>query len=431
MTLVGFVTTEGTSYSTPQVSGVSALLYSEQPGITPWDVLTILVNSTDDVNLPGYDFETGWGKLNASAALSLLVASRPVAVARARGLFEFLWNTGSISVRIGEDIFLDGSTLSSVPLGGPATCSWSPQGTAGVDYFIDDTSSCFTTMHTYTSAALSFNITLTVADSTGWQSVPDTLTVNTVIPPVAVARAKEAGSAIWSETGISVDGGKDVDLDGALSFDPKGLGAVNCIWDLISQVGDTIENPNSCSTAVLHTEKIRREDVDFIDVELVVTDINGVESFSDWLSIEVYAVGTCAIASSAGAGNEGVLETLRRFRDEVLNRGKGRRYVEQYYRHTAEVAGIFLSNPPLATRHWGFIQRYLPTIEAFLDGRLPPGQKNRIFTPGDAKTLKVFIDDIIAFAGPILRENLEQFKEDMDNFVGWRFEDIFIDLRTP
>ena len=59
----------GTSYATAYVSGAVALLFSEDPELTPEDVRTILCKSADDLNQIGYDTISGWGALDMDAAL--------------------------------------------------------------------------------------------------------------------------------------------------------------------------------------------------------------------------------------------------------------------------------------------------------------------------------------------------------------------------
>lgn len=59
----------GTSMACPHVSGVVALLLSQEPHLTPQQVKVRLAATADDVNLPGYDTASGYGRLNAYRAL--------------------------------------------------------------------------------------------------------------------------------------------------------------------------------------------------------------------------------------------------------------------------------------------------------------------------------------------------------------------------
>lgn len=60
----------GTSMAAPKVSGVAALIYSQNPGITPTEVVRILEATAEDLGAPGYDLTFGWGMVNAFEAVS-------------------------------------------------------------------------------------------------------------------------------------------------------------------------------------------------------------------------------------------------------------------------------------------------------------------------------------------------------------------------
>lgn len=60
----------GTSAATPHVAGVAALLFSVNPSLTPDQVTAMLEQSADDINTPGWDQYTGFGRVNAFAALN-------------------------------------------------------------------------------------------------------------------------------------------------------------------------------------------------------------------------------------------------------------------------------------------------------------------------------------------------------------------------
>ncbi|MCP5068550.1 MAG: S8 family serine peptidase [bacterium] len=59
----------GTSFSAPIVAGVASLLLSKQPTLTPDEVERMLVHSARDVGVPGVDHYTGYGLVDARAAL--------------------------------------------------------------------------------------------------------------------------------------------------------------------------------------------------------------------------------------------------------------------------------------------------------------------------------------------------------------------------
>jgi uncharacterized repeat protein (TIGR01451 family) len=67
--------TNGTSMATPMVAGVVGLMYSLNQNyepIIPDDVKHILQASADDINLVGFDRETGYGRLNAFRSLQAM-----------------------------------------------------------------------------------------------------------------------------------------------------------------------------------------------------------------------------------------------------------------------------------------------------------------------------------------------------------------------
>ncbi len=59
----------GTSFSAPYVSGVAALMLAVDPALEPDDVEGVLEATAEDVNEPGRDAASGWGLVQAGAAL--------------------------------------------------------------------------------------------------------------------------------------------------------------------------------------------------------------------------------------------------------------------------------------------------------------------------------------------------------------------------
>jgi subtilisin family serine protease len=60
----------GTSMAAPHVSGTVCLLESVNPGMTPEELRDRLVETAIDIGTPGFDEETGWGRLNVTAAVT-------------------------------------------------------------------------------------------------------------------------------------------------------------------------------------------------------------------------------------------------------------------------------------------------------------------------------------------------------------------------
>ena len=65
----GYFTKTGTSMATPQVAGVAALVRSRWPAWTPDQVAQRLLDTAVDLGEPGWDAYTGWGRLDAAAAV--------------------------------------------------------------------------------------------------------------------------------------------------------------------------------------------------------------------------------------------------------------------------------------------------------------------------------------------------------------------------
>ena len=75
----------GTSSATPHAAGIGALVWSKDPSLTNAELWTILQNTCDDIEASGYDLETGYGRLNAYAAVSSVSGDPPGACCFADG----------------------------------------------------------------------------------------------------------------------------------------------------------------------------------------------------------------------------------------------------------------------------------------------------------------------------------------------------------
>ena len=67
----GYITDSGTSFASPLVAGLSALLWSAAPSLSSGTVFSILEQSADDLGPPGFDTSYGFGRVNAFRALRL------------------------------------------------------------------------------------------------------------------------------------------------------------------------------------------------------------------------------------------------------------------------------------------------------------------------------------------------------------------------
>ena len=64
-----FMRASGTSFSAPMVSAVASLIWAKYPNLSNEQVERMIVESADDVEVPGWDHLSGAGRLNAVAAL--------------------------------------------------------------------------------------------------------------------------------------------------------------------------------------------------------------------------------------------------------------------------------------------------------------------------------------------------------------------------
>jgi len=59
----------GTSFAAPQVAAAAGLMLTVMPSLDPDDLSEILKQTADDIDAPGFDEFTGWGRLNLYAAV--------------------------------------------------------------------------------------------------------------------------------------------------------------------------------------------------------------------------------------------------------------------------------------------------------------------------------------------------------------------------
>ena len=91
----GLELVSGTSFSTPMVAGVCALLAAVRPNLTQAEAHLLLSAGADDqvggvTDTPGFDIDHGWGRLNAFNSL-LLATMQVDQVRRTNGQIELSW----------------------------------------------------------------------------------------------------------------------------------------------------------------------------------------------------------------------------------------------------------------------------------------------------------------------------------------------------
>ena len=60
----------GTSFASPLVAGVAALMIDVNPDLTPDEIIQTLEQTCRDMGAPGFDDQTGWGLVQANAAIA-------------------------------------------------------------------------------------------------------------------------------------------------------------------------------------------------------------------------------------------------------------------------------------------------------------------------------------------------------------------------
>ncbi|MGD2063946.1 MAG: S8 family serine peptidase [Nitrospirota bacterium] len=73
----GTVTVSGTSFSSPLVAGIAALVWSVDPGLTPAQVEALLKETAVDLGATGWDDRFGAGRVDAAAAVGAARAGHP------------------------------------------------------------------------------------------------------------------------------------------------------------------------------------------------------------------------------------------------------------------------------------------------------------------------------------------------------------------
>jgi len=58
------------------VAGVAALMLSVNPYLTPSEISNILTTTAIDLNTPAHDYDTGWGCVDAPAAVKKAATNR-------------------------------------------------------------------------------------------------------------------------------------------------------------------------------------------------------------------------------------------------------------------------------------------------------------------------------------------------------------------
>ncbi|MEA1988388.1 MAG: PKD domain-containing protein [Pseudomonadota bacterium] len=191
----GYVSYSGTSFSSPVVAGVAALMHSIKPGISPSEVENSLFNTALNVGDP---LLYGHGLVDAQAAVNSVISIGDNIAPTAS--FITSGNTGGLPFAVQFD-----ASSSSDPDGEIVSYEW--------DFGDGQTAIGMLTDHTYTQSG-TFSATLTVTDSSG-QSVRSVQTM-TVLNEEPVAHIVSTVLSGTVPLDVNFDASGSLDSDGQI-----------------------------------------------------------------------------------------------------------------------------------------------------------------------------------------------------------------------
>ena len=115
---------------------------------------------------------------------------------------------------------------------------------------------------------------------------------------------------------------------------------------------------------------------------------------------------------------------LYRLRDDVLlQTTAGRRYVDLYYAHSAEIARLMLTDTHLERRGLTALNALVPGVEALLAGK---GQTERL-TKAQVEQVEAFLNALSAAGSPELRKTIseERARRPLKPMMGMTFEEAW------
>lgn len=135
----------GTSFASPVVAGVAALILSANPSLTPAQVTDILKQTADDLGAAGWDNTYASGRVNAAKAVSAAWSTRggadttapSVSITSPQGGQQLSGQTTSVQVSASDNVrvvknelYVDG-VLAATSTTAPFTIKWSTRKAAG------------------------------------------------------------------------------------------------------------------------------------------------------------------------------------------------------------------------------------------------------------------------------------------------------------
>ena len=204
----GYSTVAGTSFSSPIVAGVVALMASANPSLSNAQIVSILKSTATDLGASGYDVSYGYGKVNAyEAVLSAISApggdtTPPTVSIAAPGTGSTVSNTVPVSVNATDNVsvskveFYVNGTLTATDTAAPWNFSWDST-KAGNGTYTLLAKAYDPAGNVGTSAAVSVTVQ---------NSVPDTT------PPTVAITSPTSGSTVSGVVPVSVNATDNVSV---------------------------------------------------------------------------------------------------------------------------------------------------------------------------------------------------------------------------
>jgi len=259
----GYGSVSGTSFSSPIVAGVVALMKKVNPALTPADIDSILAKTADDRGDPGWDQYYGYGRVNAANAV--LMASQTIASDTTPPAVSITSPTGGtvkglIPVDVNAtdnvgvahvDLYANGKLVASDSLA-PYSFSWdttaSPEGPLTLTAYAYDAAG---------NQAVSKGVSVTV------DNVPDPVDTQ---PPTVTITSPANGATVNGNVTIAITAADNVGVTQlSCSVDGQVLGtassgSLNCNWNarkatsgnhtISAQAKDAAGNTTSTSITV-------------------------------------------------------------------------------------------------------------------------------------------------------------------------------------
>jgi len=134
----GYGNWQGTSFSSPQVAALAALLFAKNPSLSNQQVVDLIKNNADDVGAPGFDINFGWGRINAFRAVQAVQSTPNLSVSitsptnnsTVSGLVNVSTSVSSQNSVSRVELYVDGG-LFAADMTSPFAFSWDTTGLSG------------------------------------------------------------------------------------------------------------------------------------------------------------------------------------------------------------------------------------------------------------------------------------------------------------